>query len=99
MLRHTSLSSRQQLMHFTTMSISVYAAKNASKESHHLITLPVRLEFVLEWKIDEHTFNDIRDLLSKAFEDLVNCIEIQVINEGNSIIVTCYAPHFCSIFY
>ena len=51
------------------------------------------VEFVLEWKTDEHTLNDIRDLLSKAFEDLVNNVQVRVIMEGNSIIITCYAPH------
>ena len=59
--------------------------------SHHLTCETI--EFVLEWKTDEHTLNDIRDLLSKAFEDLVSNVQIKVINEGNSIVVTCYAPH------
>ena len=59
--------------------------------SHHLICETV--EFVLEWKTDEHTLNDIRVLLSKAFEDLVNSVQVRIIREGNSIIVTCYAPH------
>ena len=59
--------------------------------SHHLTCETI--EFVLEWKTDEHTLNDIRDLLSKAFEDLVSNVQVRVINEGNSIIVTCYAPH------
>ena len=68
------------------------------KESFKRI-LPSRLltcetiEFVLEWKTDEHTLNDIRDLLSKAFENLVGNVQIRVIMEGNSIIITCYAPH------
>ena len=60
--------------------------------SSHQLTCET-IEFVLEWKTDEHTLNDIRDLLSKAFEDLVSNVQVQAINEGNSIIVTCYAPH------
>ena len=60
--------------------------------SSHSLTCET-VEFVLEWKTDEHTLNDIRDLLSKAFEDLVNNVQIHVIMEGNSIIITCYAPH------
>ena len=60
--------------------------------SSHLLTCET-IEFVLEWKTDEHTLNDIRDLLSKAFEDLVNNVQVRVIMEGNSIIITCYAPH------
>ena len=60
--------------------------------SSHPLTCET-IKFVLEWKTDEHTLNDIRDLLSKAFEDLVNNVQIQVIMEGNSIIVTCYAPY------
>ena len=60
--------------------------------SSHLLTCET-IEFVLEWKTDEHTLNDIRDLLSKAFKDLVDNVQVRVIMEGNSIIVTCYAPH------
>ena len=37
--------------------------------------------------------SDIRHLLTKAFEDTVNTIQVRAIKEGNSIIVTCYAPH------
>ena len=59
--------------------------------SHHLICETI--EFVLGWKADEHTLKDIRDLLTKAFEDIVNSVQVRVIKEGNSIIVTCYAPH------
>ena len=60
--------------------------------SSHPLTCET-VEFVLDWKTDEHTLNDIRDLLSKAFEDLVNNVQVRVIMEGNSIIITCYAPH------
>ena len=60
--------------------------------THQLICETI--EFVLEWKTDEHSLNDIRELLAKAFEDLVNSVQVRAINEGNSIIITCYAPHY-----
>ena len=58
--------------------------------SHHLTCETI--EFVLEWEADKYTLSDIKYLLTKAFEDTVNTIQVRAINEGNSIIVTCYAP-------
>ena len=61
-----------------------------SSSSHHLTCETI--VFVLEWKTDEHTLFDIRGLLSKAFKDIANSVQVRSIKEGNSIIVTCYAP-------
>uniref|UniRef100_A0A1X7UJP3 Death domain-containing protein n=1 Tax=Amphimedon queenslandica TaxID=400682 RepID=A0A1X7UJP3_AMPQE len=52
-----------------------------------------RVEFVLEWEPDEHTLDDIRRLLEKAFEDLGKRIIVRSIHRGNSIIIICYGPH------
>ena len=52
-----------------------------------------RVEFVLEWKPDEHTLDDIRRLLIKAFEELNKRIIVRSIHEGKSISIICYAPH------
>ena len=52
-----------------------------------------RVEFVLEWKPDEHTLDDIRRLLIKAFEDLNKRIIVRSIHEGKSISIICYASH------
>ena len=60
--------------------------------SHHLTCETI--EFVLEWKTDEHTLCDIKDLLSKAFKDMAKSVQVRAIKEGNSIIVTCYAPQY-----
>ena len=59
--------------------------------SSHLLTCET-IVFILEWKTDEHTLIDIRGLLSKAFKDIAKSVQVRTINEGNSIIVTCYAP-------
>ena len=59
--------------------------------SHHLICETI--EFILEWEVDKYTLKHIKDLLSKAFEDMAESVQVRAINEGNSIIVTCYAPH------
>ena len=48
--------------------------------------------FVLEWDADKRKIGDIKRLLAKAFKDLVNNVQVRAINEGESIIVTCYAP-------
>ena len=58
--------------------------------SHHLTCETI--EFILEWKTDEYTLSHIKDLLSKAFKDMVKSVQVRAIKEGNSIIVTCYAP-------
>ena len=52
-----------------------------------------RVEFVLEWEPNEHTLDDIRRLLEKAFEDLGKRIIVRSIHRGNSIIIICYGPH------
>ena len=58
--------------------------------SHHLTCETI--EFVLEWEADKYTLRDIKDLLSKAFGDMAKSVQVRVVNDGNSIIVTCYAP-------
>ena len=50
------------------------------------------IKFVLEWEPDDYTLSQIRVLLQKAFQNMAKRVLIKVINEGNSIIVTCYAP-------
>ena len=50
------------------------------------------IKFVLEWEADEYSLYDIRVLLRKAFKDNAKKVLVSNINEGNSIIVTCYAP-------
>ena len=58
--------------------------------SHHLTCETI--EFVLEWEADKYTLGHIKDLLSKAFKDMAKSVQVRAIKEGNSIIVTCYAP-------
>ena len=50
------------------------------------------VEFILEWKGDETTLSDIRNLLEKAFYDKAIHVIVKVVNPSNSMIVTCYAP-------
>ena len=58
--------------------------------SHHLTCETI--EFVLEWEADKYTLRNIKDLLAKAFGDMAKSVQVRVVNDGNSIIVTCYAP-------
>ena len=54
------------------------------------------VKFVLEWEGDKTTLSDIQSLLRKAFHENARHIMVKVVNEGNSIIVICYAPsHLC----
>ena len=60
--------------------------------SHHLTCETI--EFVLEWEADKYTLSHVKDLLSKAFKDMAKSVQVRTIKEGNSIIVTCYAPPY-----
>ena len=60
--------------------------------SHHLTCETI--EFIWKWEADKYTLRDIKDLLSKAFKDLAKSVQVRAIKEGNSIIVTCYAPQY-----
>ena len=50
------------------------------------------VKFVLEWEGDKTTLGDIQSLLRKAFHDMARHVKVKVVNEGNSIIIICYAP-------
>ena len=52
------------------------------------------IEFVLEWKTDEHTLKEIKELLWKAFGSIAKRVLVKEAKEGNSLIVTCYAPRY-----
>ena len=52
------------------------------------------IEFVVEWKTDEHTLEEIKELLWKAFGDMAKRILVKKAKESNSIVVTCYAPRY-----
>ena len=52
------------------------------------------IEFVIEWRTDEHTLEEIRKLLWKAFGNMAKRILVNKTKEGNSIIVICYAPRY-----
>ena len=82
---------KKELSHFCEIKISQYLNKNFG-----LISSPelayVLIKFILDWKSDSCTFNDIRDLLHKAYKEMANDINVKVITEDNYITVTCYAP-------
>ncbi|XP_019862050.1 PREDICTED: uncharacterized protein LOC109590594 [Amphimedon queenslandica] len=51
------------------------------------------IQFTLGWQPEEHSLDDIRNLLEEAFKELNKRIIIRSIHRGNSIIIICYAPH------
>ena len=62
------------------------------EQSRKTLLKPEKVEFVLEWEGDNTTLSDIRGLLRKAFHKKAKHVIVKLINEGNSIIVICYAP-------
>ena len=51
------------------------------------------IQFTLGWEPEEHSLDDIRNLLEEAFKELNKRIVVQSIHRGNSIIIICYGPH------
>uniref|UniRef100_A0A1X7SKC9 Uncharacterized protein n=1 Tax=Amphimedon queenslandica TaxID=400682 RepID=A0A1X7SKC9_AMPQE len=51
------------------------------------------IHFTLGWEPEEHSLDDIRNLLEEAFKELNKRIIVQSIHRGNSIIIFCYGPH------
>ena len=51
------------------------------------------IQFTLGWEPEEHSLDDIRNLLEEAFKELNKRIIVQSIRRGNSIIIICYGPH------
>ena len=62
------------------------------KHSRKHLLKSEQVKFVLEWEGDKTTLSDIQSLLRKAFHDNARHVMVKVVNEGNSIIVICYAP-------
>ena len=73
--------------------IKLSVCKNENITTNPFLILKCEtIQFVLEWKGEEYSLNDIEVLLKKAFEDMAKRVQVRYFGEGNSIIVTCYAP-------
>ena len=51
------------------------------------------IKFIVDWEVDKCTLNNIKALLQRAFRKLMKRVEVVETREGNSITITCYAPH------
>ena len=84
---------KKVLSQFCEIKISRYLNKNfgsiSSPELAHVL-----IKFVLDWKPQDYTFNDIKDLLRNTCQEMANDINVKVITEENYITVTCYAPRY-----
>ncbi|XP_019861128.1 PREDICTED: uncharacterized protein LOC109589495 [Amphimedon queenslandica] len=76
---------------FCENKLTMFCDRQLKRLSSSLLTCET-IKFVLKWNPSEHSLSSIRALLWKTFKD--NQVEVVVIKEGNSIIVTCYAPHY-----
>ena len=52
-----------------------------------------KIVFQLQWKANEKTLKDIRDVLQKSFGHLADRVQIVVIEDG-SVVVVCWAPRY-----
>ena len=79
-----------EFCHTVTIRLCLDECLEVSKSS------PLKCEtakFVLEWDPDQTSLADIKNLLSVAFERLKKRVKVIIVNEGNSIIVTCSFPY------
>ncbi|XP_019850766.1 PREDICTED: ranBP-type and C3HC4-type zinc finger-containing protein 1-like [Amphimedon queenslandica] len=87
----TSSSNETHLEEFCEDKLTMFSNRQLKRLSSSLLTCET-IKFVLKWNPSKHSLSNIKALLSKTFKD--NQVEVVVIKEGNSIIVTCYAPHY-----
>ena len=85
------LAYQTHLDEFCENKLTMFCNRQLKRLSSSLLTCET-IKFVLEWNPSEHSLSSIRALLRKTFKD--NQVKVVVIEEGNSIIVTCYAPHY-----
>ena len=52
-----------------------------------------KIVFQLQWKANEKTLKDIRDVLRMSFRHLADRVQILVIEDG-SVVVVCWAPRY-----
>ena len=52
-----------------------------------------RIEFRLQWKANDHTLKDIRDVLQMSFKKRAVHVQIVVVGNG-SVVVVCCAPRY-----
>ena len=50
------------------------------------------MTFVLDWNAEEHTLEDVRDILAESFKRYAKHVQIKVIKKVNSIAVICIFP-------
>uniref|UniRef100_A0A1X7UDR3 SH3 domain-containing protein n=1 Tax=Amphimedon queenslandica TaxID=400682 RepID=A0A1X7UDR3_AMPQE len=74
-----------------TVSGSLKDFLSQNQPEHFLICETI--QFILGWEPEEHSLDDIRNLLEEAFKELNKRIIVQSIHRGNSIIIICYSPH------
>ncbi|XP_019861670.1 PREDICTED: uncharacterized protein LOC109590192 [Amphimedon queenslandica] len=85
------LAYQTHLDEFCENKLTMFCDRQLKRLSSSLLTCET-IKFVLKWNPSEHSLSSIRALLWKTFKD--NQVEVVVIKEGNSITVTCYAPHY-----
>ena len=51
------------------------------------------IKFIVDWEVNRCTLSNIKAFLQRAFRNLMKRVEVVGTREGNSITITCYAPH------
>ena len=84
---------KKEIQKFTTdMKLKLVLDKKLSPQISSLLCETIK--FVLDWEPSDHSLDDIRQLLKKAFDDSSIRVIVRSIHKGNSIIIICYAPRY-----
>ena len=70
-------------------SLKDFLSQNQPEQFNNFETI----QFTLGWEPEEHSLDDIRNLLEEASKELHKRIIVQSIHRVNSIIIICYGPH------
>ena len=72
-----------------SVNFSVCENEDFMRDSSSLLKCET-IEFVLEWKINEHTLCEINNLLWKVFGSMDKRVLVKEVKKESSIIVTCF---------
>ena len=82
---------KKEIQRFSSdMKLQLVLNKKLSTHCSSLVCQTIK--FVLDWEPSDHSLEDIRQLLEKAFDDLSRRVIVQSIHKTNSILIICCAP-------
>ena len=82
---------KEEIQRFSS-NMKLHLLLNKKLSTHCSSLACETIKFVLDWEPSDHSLEDIRRLLEKAFDDLSRRVIVRSIHKTNSILIICYAP-------